>query len=293
MMLKIKRWLLLSFVVVAGGCDGLGTDAVSPDYVIESYLIANEPFRRVLVSRTTSLDSAYDFSELAVRDADVQIDRLGPNDEVLETVPFVLTGVYYRPEDANKVVQPGERYRLQVTAANGDLITAETTVPGSFDVLSTSADSVQYQGPIQIDVRVSRSQYRDRQAIYVFSIESLDPVEENLTSFYREFIEEGDDLEQLRITESPPINEGNYDVAGDGSLTIGLPWIAIAFLGPNNVIANAIDDNLYDFIRSQSVQQGGSTFSPGEIPNVISSVSGGTGVFGSLSRTSFRAYFWE
>ena len=42
--------------------------------------------------------------------------------------------------------------------------------------------------------------------------------------------------------------------------------VAIIFYGPNRIFANALDDNLYDYIRSQSIQQGGSTFSPGEIP---------------------------
>jgi hypothetical protein len=91
----------------------------------------------------------------------------------------------------------------------------------------------------------------------------------------------------LRITNSPIINEGNYDINQDGTLTIRLPWIAVAFFGENRLTASALDDNLYDFIRTQTVQQGGSTLSPGEIPNVIERIEGGTGVFGSFARSSY------
>ncbi len=58
----------------------------------------------------------------------------------------------------------------------------------------------------------------------------------------------------------------------------------------NYYIANALDDNLYDYIRSQSIQQGGSTFSPGEIPNPLEHVVGAHGTFGSYARISFDLF---
>ena len=94
--------------------------------------------------------------------------------------------------------------------------------------------------------------------------------------------------EDLRITESPIINEGNYEINENGTITVKLPWLAVAFFGPNRLTANALDDNMFDFIRSQTVQQGGSTLAPGEIPNVIDRVEGGTGIFGSLARSSYE-----
>lgn len=68
------------------------------------------------------------------------------------------------------------------------------------------------------------------------------------------------------------------------------PGLAISFYGPNRIIANAIDDNLYDFVRSQSIQQGGSTFSPGEIPNPLERIVGAHGVFGSYARISHEFF---
>jgi hypothetical protein len=76
-------------------------------------------------------------------------------------------------------------------------------------------------------------------------------------------------------------------VNADGTLTLQLPWLAVAFYGRNRTTANAIDDNLYDFVRTQSAQQRGGGFTPGSIPNVIEHVEGGTGVFGSIARQSY------
>ena len=114
-----------------------------------------------------------------------------------------------------------------------------------------------------------------------------------MTPFALAFFDQQDGettLEDLRVGGSPILNEDNYDPNPDGTLTIRLPWLAITFFGPNRLIANALDDNLYDFIRSQSVQQGGSTFSPGEIPNPLETVTGAHGVFGSYASLSFDLF---
>lgn len=47
---------------------------------------------------------------------------------------------------------------------------------------------------------------------------------------------------------------------------------------------------MYDFVRSESVQLGGSTLSPGEIQNVITHVEGGLGIFGSLASDTIQTY---
>jgi hypothetical protein len=193
-------------------------------------------------------------------------------------------GPVYQPTDDAATVQPGRTYRLIAELPDDGVVSARTTVPGAFEIRRISATTVEYQSDEQLEFDVTRSFVAGRQAIFVFSLEAGDPRAEMLTPLYAEIVD--DDVDQVRITESPPVNEQNYDINDDGTLTIRVPWLAVAFYGPNEVIANSIDDNLYDFLRSQFVQQGGSTFAPGEIPNVIEHVEGGTGVFGSLSRVS-------
>ncbi len=133
----------------------------------------------------------------------------------------------------------------------------------------------------------------------MFTLESLDPRIENLTPLYLDAIYEinadeafdpdsldAGELEDFFLNASPPINEGNYTINSDPTLTIALPWFAIAFYGPSRVYTSAIDNGIFDFMRYQQVQQGGSTLSPGEIPNVLDHIEGGRGVFGSMSRVS-------
>ncbi len=285
--------LLSVFIAVTMlvGCDGLGTSPDAPVTVVEAYLVAGQPMPSVRLSRTAPVNDTYDATELAIRDAQLAIDELDSADQVVESTPFVFdesTGAYVPSVGVD--VAPSTKYALRATLADGSVVSSVTTVPGDFELRRINTTSAVYQSPDQVEVDVTRSAAPGRQAIFVFSVQSLDPRVESLTPLYADFLgdDEPVDLSDVLITESPPINEQNYDVNSDGTLTVRLPWIAVAFYGPNRILSSAIDDNLYDFLRSQAVQQGGSTFSPGEIPNVISHVEGGTGIFGSLAQISIE-----
>jgi hypothetical protein len=119
----------------------------------------------------------------------------------------------------------------------------------------------------------------------------MDPRPEQLTPFVNDFlIDDEDDLEDFRVSESPLINEGNFDVNQDGTLTIKYPWIALIFFGPNRISVNAADDNIFDFVRSRDIQTRGSTLSPGEILAIVDHVEGGTGIFGSYARVNLDSF---
>ena len=296
----MTRWatygVLLSSLVLAS-CDSTSFGDVEAEVVVEAYLVAAEPLGQVRVSQTISIDEVYDPETAALNDAEVRVSLLTESGDVEETYPFRLSGnpgVYVPLEQT--VVEPLRRYRLEVRAGDAtEPVVSETTVPGLFEILEKSADSLVYQGEEQFEVRLTRSNYPGRQSIFVFSTESLDPIADNLTPLYREIIGEDepidpDDLADYVVNESPPFNEGNYIPNDDGTLTIQYPWIALAFYGPNRIIANALDDNLFDYLRSQSIQQEPSTLSPGTIPNIIDRVEGGTGVFGSVARTVTDIY---
>ncbi|NND72962.1 MAG: DUF4249 family protein, partial [Rhodothermales bacterium] len=194
----------------------------------------------------------------------------------------------------NHMVMPARTYKLHVDIPrSSEPLTATTIVPGDFEILEAAPDSVLYQDDVQFEVNVTESAYPGRQAVYVFSVESLDPTADNLTPFYREVInpdENPEDIEDVIVNESFVINEANFEIHPDGTYSIKLPWLAVAFYGPNDIVVNTLDDNMFDFVRSHTVQQGGSTFSPGEIPNVIDQVQGGTGVFGSITRRTAEVF---
>ena len=286
--------LALSLVLITG-CDTAGMEEPDTQVVVEAYLVAGETLPPIRLTRTAGIDERYNYDSLAVRDAEIAVVQLDEDGDPLARYPYRArrdtTGVYI-PFGSDRVV-PLATYRLEATIpSTGERITASTTVPDTFSIVDANARAVVYQSPEQLALTLTRSQYPGRdQSFYLFSTESLDPRLDNLTPLIREFVDDAEEEfnpAEFRITSSPVLNEESYEVNANGTLTIRLPWIAVAFYGPNRTTTNAIDDNLYDFVRTQAAQQGGGGFTPGTIPNVIEHVEGGAGVFGSLARSSYE-----
>jgi len=285
---------LLAACLLAG-CDSVeGVLNEDVTFVVESYQEVGAPIRRVRLSRTGEIDQLYSADQLAVRGASVRIHLMSESGTVEETFPLSESatepGVYQT--SSSHVVLPLRVYRLEADLpdAAGSLST-ETLTPGDFEIVRTGLQEVVYQQEPQFALGLTRSSYPTRQTVFIFSVEGLDAGFETLTPIYEDIIDPDDDgdedeLDEYRIVQSPPVNELNYAIEGDGTLTVELPWLAVAFFGRTRVSISAIDDNLFDFLRSYGVQQGGSTLSPGEIPNAIEHVEGGIGLFGSYAKVT-------
>jgi hypothetical protein len=294
---------LLALLLLGTGLLGCDTTATRPEsqVVVESYLRANLPLPSVRMTRTVGVDAAYDPAEDAVEGAEVVVDRLADDSTVVTTVPYTendsLPG-FYSPVNP-PLVAPEATYRLRATTSDGTEIRATTTVPGPIEIRATENDTATYQSERQpsLTVQVERPERIDRRAgrqnVFTLTTTSLldfkttpeDTLRAALTPFYADgFDAEDDSLESLRRNSSGLLNEANFKRNEDGTITIDLPWLAIAFFGPNDVGVSVVDENYYDFLRSQNVQQGG--FAPGEIPNVIEHVDGGTGIFGSYAQAT-------
>jgi len=301
----IRIGLVALAVAVAGllaACDAAGPEPFEREVVVESYQMAGEPAAPVRLSRSIPLDSAYTFEDLAVRDATVWIEVLDEDGEARDTIPFApnpdSVGFYVPTASLSggeaPRIRPLGRYRLRAETLGGASIRATTTVPDTFSLRSVSRDTAAYlcKGE-EVAARLTPSITPGRdQAFYIFSTESLEPTEENLVPLVAEFLDrdENTTIDDVRITSSPILNEAGYTVNGDGTFTLRLPWVAVAFYGPNRTRINVIDANLYDFVRSQTAQQGGGGFTPGAIPNVIETVEGGTGVFGSMASVAYEVF---
>ncbi len=280
--------ILLALVFGITSCDINESDSFFEEYIVEAYLIAGETLPEVRLSTTVPFGTAYIFTDQAVTNANVRIERLDLNENVLEAFSYQMSGGpgIYRESGQTHMVQAASVYQLTVDIG-GDIIRAQTFVPDTFRIVETNADTILYQGGEQLEFTVTPSFYPGRQNVFLFSTQAFDVRMDNLTPFQADiFDEEEDQLENLRINESPPVNEGNFEVNSDGTITIRLPWIAVNFYGRNLISANAIDQNMWDFVRSQEIQNGASTLSPGEIPNVVEYIEGGVGIFGSLARVS-------
>jgi hypothetical protein len=289
------RPVLLLLVALLIGCDTTATQPES-EIVVESYLEAEAPLPTVRLSRTVGVDEAYEPAEDAVRGADVVVERLTADSTVAEAIPYTerdTTPGVYAPDDPAPV-QPESTYRLRVRPDEGPSLTAVTTVPDAFALSDVQNDTTTYQSARQPAFTFDPPRaLTDRQNVYTFTTTSqLDfeglpdsTLRRALTPFYADGFDSADDtLSAFRITSSGLLNEGNFTQNADGTVTVDLPWIAVAFYGPNEVAVNVLDDNFYDILRSQQVQQGG--LSPGEIPNVLEHVDGGTGIFGSYARAA-------
>ena len=278
----------------ASGCDAFEPAPFEPQYVVEAYLAAREPLPQVRLSTTAPIEGVYDFSRQAVRGAVVRIHLLAEGGAVEATYAYEelpsQPGVYM-PSRFRHVL-PRRTYALDVAFPDRpDRITAQTTVPGPVALGEVNPDTVVYQSSEAFVLRVRHYPEAERQSYFRFSTVALDARVEQLTPFARDLYDRGSvTIDEMRRGTSPILNEGNYEIENDSVVVIRYPWFGVLFYGPSHVSASALDDNLYDFVRSQSVQQGGSTLSPGEIPNVLDHVDGGTGIFGSYARATFGVY---
>lgn len=277
--------MLFALLVLLGGCV-LEQQTEYREYpVVETHLIAGRELPPLYLSTSIPIDQEYQFDEVAVSDAQADIHLLDENGNVSLTMPYryVQPGIFLPQTWVNHEVLSSRTYRLEVEIAGFDPIHAETTVPEAFDVVSEVPPSLVYQQDT-LKVRVRRQTPSERPYVFLFQTVSDQPDTVNLTPFYLDLIEGGEiEMEEIISNPSNPVNEANFTKIDAHTIEIQYPWLAAAFYGPNRIIANAIDSNLHDFLRSQGVQTGGSTLPPGEIPNPIYHIEGALGIFGSLS----------
>jgi hypothetical protein len=274
--------ILISFIFVS--CDLYKQDAYKEQFVVEAYLIADEELPEVRLTTTGPIDQIFDINSRTINDATVIIREFDENGVIQWTEVFQNRAIgYYEPTSAGRLVLPRRKYHLEITTNSGEIIRASTVVPDTFSVVSLSAIALPYQGPDQFELLLTPSFYPGRQGYYIFSTLTLDPENAEFTPFYAGV---ADNREDVYTVSSGLLNESNTNGAGSGDIKLTFPWIGVAFYGPNRISASAVDDNIYDFVRSASVQLGGSTQSPGEIENVISNIDGGIGIFGSYAKIS-------
>ncbi|WP_263810386.1 DUF4249 domain-containing protein [Salinibacter pepae] len=304
----MRRLLLFAIFGLAAlvGCDTAALETES-QVVVEAYLEAGEPMDSVRLTRTARASAEYTPERTAVQGADVQVQRLNDSGGVAATVPYTETdstdGLYIPETPAT--VKPQGTYRLRAAPPEGPVVTAETTVPAPVEAVRTQNDTTTYPDPddensdppqFELTVRPGPSAL-ERQNVYVLTSRSLlelqsipasppDSVAGRLlTPFYLEqYDADSDTLASFRVNSSGLLNEANFTSNDDGTVSITLPWLAVAFYGPNQVRASVVDDNLYDFLRTQSAQQ--MSLAPGEIPNVDEDIENGTGIFGSFAEAS-------
>jgi hypothetical protein len=287
--------LLLLILLPIQACETYTQESYTELVVVETYLVAGRTLPLVQVSRTLPVSERYSFEDAALSGANVRLILLndsGNPEEVFLYSATSRTGIYAAPEEDHTIL-PRRTYRIEIDFNNRDeTLTAVTTVPDQVQVINDVRESVVYQSDEQLEIVLAPTVQTQKQNVFVFDSIAENPTQENLTPFYRAAVVDGDaSIEDFRNNSSGLINEGNFVLLPDGSISLFFPWIGAAFYGETLVVTNSVDQNLSDLIRSQEVQLGGSTLSPGEIPNVVYNIEGGIGIFGSLSSDTVRTAF--
>lgn len=297
--MKASIILSFAFVLFLSSCETYTQEDYQEYYVVESYLIADRQLPQVRLSTTEPIERFYSFEDVAVGGADVQLRLLQNDGQTIDQVfPYTSdsTGLYYALDRHDVLAE--RTYELYITLNGGaDIITATTFVPETFEVISEVMDTLIYQSTEQLEITLSETSSITDQSVFIFNTLAQQPIPENLTPLYFDFYDQEDNevdaaelLGEFSNTSSGLLNEANFTNNEDGSVTIRYPWIAVAFYGDNKLVASTVDDNIYDFFRSGSVQLGGSTLSPGEIQNVITRIDGGIGIFGSMASDTIDTF---
>lgn len=286
--------ILIFMMLLQAGCNPYKQDSYKQQYVVESYLVAGRPLPPVQLSTTSPADQVYNFEDQAIPGASVRIQLLNDSGTAQKTYRYYMySNGFYLPQDSG-IVQSLGKYRLTITIPGvKDTLEASAIVPKTFRTVNTPPDSVVYQSGDGITIDITQSYYPGRQTEYIASSVAKGQLDTlRLTPFYADIIGRGNNnqLSDYRINNSGIINAANFTLNSNGTITIKYPWIGIAYYGRNSLVINAIDDNIYDFVRSQSVQTGGNTLPPGQIQNAIMHVKGGIGVFGAMSTDTVNVY---
>lgn len=280
------RYLFIPILLLIAACEQYDQDSYEEYVVVESYALANDSLPDVFVRTTARTDEEYNASELVLDDADVQIvllDETGSDEEVFGYI-YSSENEKYVPQNQEHRMLPTRTYRLDVSFDDrSEVIRATTTIPDDFKVINEIPQTVVYQGS-QLELLLSATEKTQQQNIFVFTAIALHARLDNMTPFYFAALDEdGVEVSDFQVNSSGLINEDNFTRNADGTITLKYPWLGIAFYGETRFVTQSVDKNLADLVRSQDVQLGGSTLSPGEIPNLIFNVDGGIGVFGSLA----------
>ncbi len=285
-MKRLCTYLTLALLL---GCDSAGDNRLETIFVVESVLVGGYSTPRLWLSRAAGLSESYRYytdngeggAQVAVQVVGPQVDTLLSYWESPRNIGLYVDTSYHR-------VLPLHRYELTIRAAlSSQPITATTVVPDTFTIIGDYFREIEYDSNAHVELRITHGFYPGRaRTYYTFHTVAHRPQLENLVP--RALAEyddgEGRSLIGLEFEDSPIFNLDSGDVNGDGTHTVQYPLAYINFYGSNEVCIFAMDDNVYDFKRSENTQQGGTTFALGEIPNPISHVSGAHGLFGSASR---------
>lgn len=297
----MKKYLpVLMLFLLSISCEDYTQDDYKEYYVVESILQANESLPPVRLTTTVPINESYDYRNISnIKNAEIRIHLLSnENPERAEKVfNYQFNDNKYLSRQQHHVL-PGRTYKLEIRLPEGsEPITAHTHVPEEIQIVHQSSDSISYKARNNLRLKLSGSFVNKDTLRFLINAFNKTPSKDKLTPFFKQFLEDkNNDIHEYNYINQHlwgmfeasefPFDENNF-------MVIDYPWSEFPFYGNNIVLVNSIDGNLYDFLRSQMVQQETGRVSPGEIYNIITYVDGALGVFGSMTADTAHVYLKE
>ncbi len=300
----MRRFLVMFLVVLTHGCStdrepGELFGSIEKDVlVLDGTLIVDQPLPSLFVRRTADPRDLYDASTHGITDAVVRLKTGSQEWTYLADGDFAGR---YLPPTPTPQVEPNTTYTLDVRV--GELVAGGvTTTPERMrlartvlldeETLEVLVELVPFSMGSERSFAAPENQLIYREGLLEMQLE--EPVKGSsayqlaLTGLDREsdfviiadFLEEEDFEDFERDGASPPL-EFDEGLAR-------FPWFAVAFAGRHVLRLFAVDENWYDFIRTNLTDDGGGFggLAGDSFERPIFRLHGAIGLFGSASADS-------
>jgi hypothetical protein len=283
---------LFAFWIISG-CENQPTEVENyqPEPVLNAFLFNGEPLTEVHLERVASLYGDFRPANHGISGAQVRIFEVGGGDTLSLVEDPAEHGRYIPAAGDTLIPREITRYRIEVSTPAGEILWAETTVPGAME--TNGAVQLFYPGAGGLPHTISNGDTLTRdypdlnlmwsdvdaaggfQSVILTltdrdSLVPLDPEWDPNDPDTK--IEDGD---RWRFTEM----EYRYDQRW----TV-LMWFFFFWEGPHRIELRAISAEYYDYLFSLFRMEQGMINEP------VSNIHGGRGVFGGLSRWQCEIY---
>jgi hypothetical protein len=275
--LKISVITLFLFTITS--CEDLPPTSYTVEYVVEAYLIVNQPIQNIVISHSLPTTDTFKIENSIVKDARVEITG-GGETFMLNYRTTAKGGEYFFP-DTTKLIKEKTLYELHVTTNDGRILTGKTITPQQISWIVGKEPKSVYQYPSDTlnlpsdnDSLVFAWTKAEGLSEYLISLQALDTLE------YGKYLTPPTPELNRRMgrfydqTDNPQYKETTLYgfLQGNSSNVV---WNAFRWFGKNQLTVYAADDNFNRWSKSRWVGN--------QYDENLGSIKGGVGVFGSAS----------
>ncbi len=277
-------------LMLAGGCDNTPTETENyqPEPLLSAYIYNGEAVEEVWLEHVAPLYGFYTPENNGIPNSEITIFEVGGDDTLhFQPDPAQPTSGRYVPADGDELIPRSlRRYRIEVTTPQGEFLWSESVMP----------DKMVNVGVVLVDEDGNVTQVADGDTLnrsmpnMYWGWETVDS-----SGGYQGIITtlvDIDSLEGLNPEWKPedlpemPVERirSKWMTMRYDQQQIILPWLFFEWVGPHRIELYAISTEYYDYLRSVQM------LNSGMINHPQYNVTGGLGVFGTISKYSMNIY---